>query len=175
MAQVAKSEHAKIRQLVEREGRKVPEVATLYGCTPATVYAIISKLRRKDPQPALMPDPPPAARRPVDLFQPPAAASPAPQPATIAVLAEAAEPAAPTNVTPIARQAAKGVGGKLAKPGFGLTMRTSDGEEQVSPFRSLEDLLSAIKPILRAAARNPEPAWFSVAPIDLALIDVDAA
>jgi hypothetical protein len=67
------------------------------------------------------------------------------------------------------------VGGKLAKPGFGFHMRTSDGEESVAPFRSLEDLLSAAKNILRGAARSPEPVWFSIQPLDLASIDSEAA
>ncbi|WP_158292461.1 hypothetical protein [Paracraurococcus ruber] len=46
-------------------------------------------------------------------------------------------------------------------------MRTSDGEEAVHPFRSLEDLLSASKPILRSAVRSPEPIWFSVQEVEL--------
>ena len=58
---------------------------------------------------------------------------------------------------------------------MGLIMRTLDGEETMTPFRSLDDLLSAIKPILRAGARSPEPVWFSLQPVDLATIDVDAA
>ena len=75
----------------------------------------------------------------------------------------------------VRRPAPAAVGGKLAKPGMGLLMRTPDGEETMTPFRSLDDLLSAIKPILRAGARSPEPVWFSLQPIDLATIDVDAA
>jgi hypothetical protein len=67
------------------------------------------------------------------------------------------------------------VGARLAKPGFGLMMRTADGEENLIPFRSLDDLLSAIKPILRASAGNPDPVWFSLQPVDLATIDMDAA
>lgn len=63
----------------------------------------------------------------------------------------------------------------LAKPGVGLIMRTSEGEENLTPFRSLDDLLSAIKPILRAAARSPDAVWFSIQPVDLALLDSDAA
>lgn len=50
-------------------------------------------------------------------------------------------------------------------------MRTSDGEEAVNPFRSLEDLLSAAKPILRDAARSPEPVWFSIQAVDLAALE----
>ena len=68
-----------------------------------------------------------------------------------------------------------GVGASLAKPGFGLVMRTADGEEGLTPFRSLDDLLSAVKPILRAAARSQDVIWFSIQPIDLASLDSDAA
>ena len=68
-----------------------------------------------------------------------------------------------------------GTGGSLAKTGFGLTMRTADGDENITPFRSLDDLLSAIKPILRSAARSPDAVWFSIQPVDLAALDVDAA
>jgi hypothetical protein len=67
------------------------------------------------------------------------------------------------------------VGARLAKPGFGLMMRTADGEENLTPFRSLDDLLSAIKPILRATARSSEPVWFCLQPVDLATIEFDAA
>jgi hypothetical protein len=54
-------------------------------------------------------------------------------------------------------------------------MRTPEGEESLTPFRSLDDLLSAIKPVLRAAASSSEPVWFSLQPVDLASIDMDAA
>jgi hypothetical protein len=68
-----------------------------------------------------------------------------------------------------------GIGSALAKPGFGLTMRTAEGDENLTPFRSLDDLLSAVKPILRAAARSPDAVWFSIQPVDLATLDSDAA
>jgi hypothetical protein len=51
--------------------------------------------------------------------------------------------------------------------GIALLMRASDGEEAAHPFRSLEELLSAAKPILRSAARSPEPIWFSIQQVDL--------
>jgi hypothetical protein len=54
-------------------------------------------------------------------------------------------------------------------------MRTADGEESLAPFRSLDDLLSAIKPILRASARSVDPVWFSLQPVDLSALDSDAA
>ena len=56
---------------------------------------------------------------------------------------------------------------KRAKTGIALMMRTSDGEEAVHPFRSIEELLSAAKPILRTAAKSPEPIWFSIQTVDL--------
>ncbi|MBB5696434.1 hypothetical protein [Muricoccus pecuniae] len=46
-------------------------------------------------------------------------------------------------------------------------MRAGDGEEAVSPFRSLDGLLAAAKPILRNAARSPEHVWFSIQSVDL--------
>jgi hypothetical protein len=52
-------------------------------------------------------------------------------------------------------------------------MRTSDGDEAVHPFRSLDELLSAAKPILRTAARSPEPIWFSIQPVDLDTLKKD--
>ena len=54
-----------------------------------------------------------------------------------------------------------------SKTGYALLMRTSDGEEAVNPFRSLDELLAATKPILRTAARSPEPIWFSIQQVDL--------
>lgn len=82
------------------------------------------------------------------------------------------------NVSALQRAAGKsrgGIGNALAKPGFGLTMRTAEGDENLTPFRSLDDLLSAVKPILRAAARSPDAVWFSIQPVDLATLDSDAA
>ncbi len=67
-----------------------------------------------------------------------------------------------------------GVGATLSKPGMALVMRTADGEENLTPFRSLDDLLSAVKPILRATARSPDAVWFSIHSVDLALLDSDA-
>ncbi len=94
-----------------------------------------------------------------------------------AVTAASSAPELPRHAGSSRRGAGGGgtVGAKLAKPGFGLVMRTEDGEENLTPFRSLDDLLSAIKPILRASARSPEPVWFSLQSVDLASIDVDAA
>jgi hypothetical protein len=67
----------------------------------------------------------------------------------------------------------RGVGGALAKPGFGLMMRTEDGDENMTPFRSLDDLLSAVKPILRTAACSTDPVWFSIQSVDLSALDGD--
>jgi hypothetical protein len=57
--------------------------------------------------------------------------------------------------------------------GIALLMRTSDGEETTHPFRSLEELLSASKPILRSAARSSEPIWFSIQEADLDALAAD--
>ena len=92
----------------------------------------------------------------------------------------------PTAVTPPSQADVRARGGvappaapprlaKAARPGFALYMRTADGEEAATPFRSLDDLLSAARPILRTAARSPEPVWFSIQPVDLADLDSEAA
>ena len=166
MARIDKADHARILQLIDTEGRKVADVAAEYGCTPANIYALCRKLRAA---PMNHPEPKPAAtavpaKPPTDLFA--AAASPPPAVATVTQLPPAKAPSSPA--------ASKPVGARLAKPGFGLIMRTDDGET-TAPFASLEDLLTAIKPILRSAARSPDPVWFSIGPIDLAAIDIDAA
>jgi len=186
MARLAKRDHARILEMVDVEERKVSEVAAEYGCSTANIYTLLSKLRRaaavqdqrpkratEAPPPPIPPaeaqiheatESPPAA----DLF---AAAKPPPAPAR-----PAAPPPPPVSatVTELPRKRG-GIGASLAKPGFGLTMRAGDGDENMTPFRSLEDLLSAVKPILRASARNPEPVWFSIQPIDLSSIEFDAA
>lgn len=70
---------------------------------------------------------------------------------------------------------ANSIGASLAKPGMALVMRTAEGEENLTPFRSLDDLLAAVKPILRSAAHSPDAVWFSIQPVDLSLLDNDAA
>jgi hypothetical protein len=84
------------------------------------------------------------------------------------------KPAIPAPSQPVAERRAV-LGARLSKPGMGLVMRTEDGEETMTPFRSIDDLLSAIKPMLRATVRNPDPVWFSLQPVDLSLIEMDAA
>ena len=156
MARIGKADHPAILKAVDEDRRPVAMVAAEYGCTPANLYALLRRLRAAPaappPLPAAPPAPAPAAKPPVDLFA--SAPEPAPRP-----VAEAPRP----------------VGARLAKPGFGLVMRTGDGEETMAPFRSLDELLGAVKPILRAAARDPEPVWFSIQPVDLATVEFDAA
>ena len=192
MARIRKEDHARILQLVDVERRAVREIAAEFGCTPAAIYALLTKLRREVAGPALQPD---ETQQPLALEEgqepappaPPEAASPPAVPPDdlaqeehrVVSFERAAPPAAREDVRrPAPARAAPApspVGGKLAKPGMGLLMRTQDGEETMTPFRSLDDLLSAIKPILRAGARSAEPVWFSLQPVDLATIDVDAA
>jgi hypothetical protein len=184
MARIRKEDHARILEMVDVEEIKVAEVAATYGCTPANIYTLLGKLRRVardaarestqtplalDEAPAMPetattlevtpPRPGPEAKKILAFERP----TPSPKPSIEQV--EAPEPA---------RREAK-LGAKLAKPGIGLVMRSADGEESLSPFRSLDDLLSAIKPILRATARSPEPVWFSLQPVDLGAIEIDAA
>ena len=196
MARISKADHPRILQMIDEEQCKVAEVAAAYSCTPANIYALLGKLRHaarvaragaagaEAATPTLFekasgpraagPEKPAEADHPVAAVVRPAPEPPkAPvQPAAPAV--QAAPPRTAT-VTDLPRGQARGVGASRAKPGFGLAMRTAEGDEAMTPFRSLEDLLSAIKPILRAAARSPEPVWFAVQPIDLAMLDSDAA
>jgi hypothetical protein len=188
MARIRKEDHARILEMVDVEERKVAEVAVAYDCTTANIYALLGKLRRasfkaehdKSQTPLALDE---AASTPADdnvvAFERVAPVvvvvatpvrptpRPAPAPMPVAPATEAAPEARDTKVSKL--------GAKLAKPGVGLVMRTADGEESMSPFRSLDDLLSAIKPILRATARNPEPVWFSLQPVDLSAIEIDAA
>ncbi len=48
MARISKEEHSRVLRMVDSEHRKVAEVAAEYGCTPANIYALLSKLRRRD-------------------------------------------------------------------------------------------------------------------------------
>jgi hypothetical protein len=181
MARINKSDHAIILRKIEVEECKISEVAAEYSCSAANLYALLRKLRREGVQPA-PPEPedePPAtqpAKTAVDLFaSAPPAPAPAPPPRPPAPVIRAAPPPPPRaseDATPVPKGGrSSGVGASLAKPGYALAMRGPEGDENLTPFRSLDDLLSAVKPILRAAARNPEAIWFSIQPIDLATLD----
>ncbi|WP_156963923.1 hypothetical protein [Muricoccus aerilatus] len=249
MARIPREEHARIRERVDLGQEKVAAVAASYGCTPANIYAILTKLRREDTaannqpidapslakpsEPSLVvsaapataaPPSPPSSDRELPLFDTPpvldllppepgsaalvradvqptlpdevpaVAASPAllgtqPEaysaeptaPARLPATSVPAEPQAPSlPAVSSARRPASDrpfVGGpeakaasskfKGGKAGIALLMRTNDGEEAVHPFRSIEELLSAAKPILRTAAKSPEPIWFSIQTVDL--------
>jgi hypothetical protein len=123
----------------------------------------------------------PGAPPPLDLFAAPAAekitakrrkvppaTAPLPAPPPAPVLAKPSPPAPGP-----ARQPAPAAKASLLKRGYGLYTRSTEGDDSIIPFRSLEDLLSAVKPMLRATAGSPEPVWFSIQPVDLATIDVD--
>jgi hypothetical protein len=188
MARILKQDHAKILHLADVEKRKVADIAADYGCKPANIHALLGKLRRTaqeqekvsaGPEPA--PEAPPVAAiaeaaPAADLF---AAAEGAqskhPMPPTIGAQPATQDRAEEATVTVLPRGKRAGIGAALAKPGFGLTMRTAEGDESLTPFRSLEDLLSAVKPILRACAKNPEAVWFSIKPVDLSALEFDAA
>jgi transposase-like protein len=183
MARIKKEDHERILQLVDVERRAVREIAAEFGCTPAAIYSLLTKLRREASGTASEPgeaQPPLALGEEMvaEVANPPSApASGPPQEERRVVTFERAAPT-PASAPPreeVRRSAPAAIGGKLAKPGMGLLMRTTDGEETMTPFRSIDDLLSAIKPILRAGARSPEPVWFSLQPVDLSTIDVDAA
>jgi hypothetical protein len=99
---------------------------------------------------------------------------PQPEPSTLPVLppASALNGNSPSR-RPAANGAAKRGTAAAAKTGIGLCLRTADGDESITPFRSLEDLLSAVKPVLRTAARSAEPIWFSLQSVDLATLNDD--
>ena len=187
MARVSKADHPKILQMVDGEGLKVSEVAASYGVTPAAMYALLGKLRRGGMKATPVVETPeePEPGKPVpDLFAAAVAAAVAvpgeqpvhrPSPPAVVARPVVAAPAANVREFKPAAAARSGVGAKAAKPGFGLVMRTGDGEDSMTPFRSLDDLLSAVKPILRAAVRSPEAVWFSIQPVDLSTIELDVA
>ncbi len=178
MARIRKEDHATILMRVDVEQRAVREIAAEYGCTPAAIYALLKKLRAASSP----------ATEPAEI-QAPLALDPAPrsepllqdEPKVVTLEPATRAPAPPAVRLPprlelaVRSESSAKLGAKLAKPGIGLAMRTADGEETMTPFRSVDDLLSAIKPILRASARGPEPVWFSLQPIDLSAIDVEAA
>jgi hypothetical protein len=95
-----------------------------------------------------------------------APASPLARPASAAPLLSGSVEAAPRSSLPSPMP-------RSGKAGFALLMRTSEGEEAVNPFRSLDELLSAAKPILRTAARSPEPIWFSIQQVNLDALEND--
>jgi hypothetical protein len=181
MARINKADHAIILRKVEVDECKIGDVAKEYGCSAANLYALLRKLRRDGVMPAppepgdeVVPMPASAdgaEKTAADLFARPAPV-PAPPPRPPAPIMRAAPPPPPrppAEITPMPKGGGRaGVGASLAKPGYALAMRGPEGDENLTPFRSLDDLLSAVKPILRAAARNPEAIWFSIQPIDLA-------
>jgi hypothetical protein len=150
-----------------------PVVADLFAAVPPIVPATEA---RSDldlaAEPALMPEPSDALE---NVVVPEPAVTPKPAAATPVPAPPRPVPATVTELPRRAPASAAGVGAKLAKPGFGLVMRTAEGEENTTPFRSLDDLLSAVKPILRTAARSPDPVWFSIQSLDLSALDSDAA
>ncbi|MCW8087367.1 hypothetical protein [Sabulicella glaciei] len=59
-------------------------------------------------------------------------------------------------------------GSAPSRPGKALVIKSEDGEETDFPFRSLEDLLSGSKNLLREAARRSDRVDFSIKTVDLA-------
>ena len=118
--------------------------------------------RLQPPLPSTTPDLPPAGSEGLPLASPSQPAQLGPQPKAAPAGARRTAASKPTGPAPPPR---------VGKAGYVLLMRTSDGEEAVNPFRSLEELLSAAKPILRTAARSLEPIWFSIQQVDLDTLD----
>jgi hypothetical protein len=197
MPRIAREEQMTIRHRIEVDKQKVAEVAAAYGCTPANIYAILARLRRQEAPKAgqavaaaSVAEAEATDAASADLLS--GLAATPPQPAT-PVVPPAAEPEQPAMATagpsvspvtasaPSPAQAGRTVTAprppkpaptpRAGKPGYGLLMRASDGEEAIHPFRSLDELLSAAKPILRAAARSPEPIWFSIQQVDIEALE----
>ena len=178
MPRIAREEHHRIRERVEA-GEKVAAVAASYGCTPANIYAILARLRQAGPGTEA------PGRALADRTQPvvpPVEAGPVPElplvppePQAMEALRSTQPVGKPPAGTPAKKQAApppllshsSSPAPEGTRAGFALMMRTGDGEEAMTPFRSLEELLSAAKPLLRQAARSPDPVWFSIQPVDL--------
>jgi transposase-like protein len=116
--------------------------------------------------PAPLPEPAGHAAPPAPSVQAVPAAPPLPSPAIVAPPRPEPGPvAAPVRSRPSIASPAPAP--RAGRSGYALMMRTNDGEEAVNPFRSLDELLSAAKPLLRNAARSQEPIWFSIQPVDL--------
>lgn len=204
MARLKKEDQPRILAMVEEERRPVREIAAAFGVTPAAIYALLGRVRREQEgaapratvqaplalDPVLLPaEPPPAedapaagepeASLPAALERAASVAPPAEPAPSAAAAPQLLRFSAPARPEPAAGRAPimaeRGIGASRAKPGFGLVMRMPDGDETTTPFRSLDDLLSAIKPILRAGAGSAEPVWFSIQPLDLASLEMDAA
>ena len=167
---------------LRRQGAGIADVAPASGQTsteptPAPIRAAADDLFTRQPEAARLPTAPPPSVDP----------APAPLPAAVEAPPQPAPPAAEPPRPPLKPSAPSRVGqgaalAKSARPapppragrtGYALLMRTSDGDEAVHPFRGLDELLSAAKPILRTAARSPEPIWFSIQPVDLDTLDED--
>ncbi|MBE7209389.1 MAG: hypothetical protein INR65_00060 [Gluconacetobacter diazotrophicus] len=201
MARIARSDHPRILLLADVEHRKVADIAAEYGCTSANIYALLGRLRREAADPRPVPPgtvstdaaPPPAptaapipsgtsatvataAIAPVDLF---AAPPPSPPPVLVVPAPAPGPRPTPSVVAELPPSPVHPPGGLPGFPrprsGYGIAMRTADGDESLAPFRSLDELLSAIRPILRTAALSPDLVWFSIQPLDLAVLDLDAA
>ncbi|MDN3563298.1 hypothetical protein ACFQY5_37725 [Paeniroseomonas aquatica] len=193
MPRIAREDHATIRHRIDIKGHKVAEVAAAYGCTPANIYAILARLRRQETPgagqavaAASITEVQATDAASADLLsgltdvasEPTASVGPPEQHAVASSASPAARPALVPPPPP--RSGRREAPARLPLPaptlpatkaGYGLLMRTIDGEEAIHPFRSLEELLSAAKPILRMAARSSEPVWFSIQPIDLAALE----
>ena len=170
MAKIQKADQLKIYESVAIEGLKVADLAAQFGCTSQNIYSIVARLRRERteqalPLPLSIVNENTVASEPhvpvADLFAAPAEPEAAMPP-----------PAPPPTLPPSsARPARPPVKAPALKSGMGLKMRTPEGEDSIVPFKSIEDLLSGIKPYLRDAARAPEPMWFCLERIDLAAFD----
>jgi hypothetical protein len=203
VAKITVEQYAEIVNRIDVLGEKVSDIAVVFGCTPATIYNVLAKIRKSMTEEAVKVSP----IVEVSMSRPPVVeveASPTSEPAVtvmetpnVIVANETSESApdeksvATSEVVPespvmsvkskpveapeperVTRNLAKGsITKSTAKPGMGLFIRGSDGEDNIIPFRNLEDALMSVKQILRTAVREPETVWFSLQEIDLTMME----
>lgn len=153
---------ASVAEAAPGSAPKGPASADLFG-------GMVKAKPDPTPRAAMAPVTPELSVTTPDSLSPPAVTPPAPppaRPASPAPLRSGGVEAAPRSSLPSPTP-------RSGKAGYALLMRTSDGEEAVNPFRSLDELLSAAKPILRTAAHSPEPIWFSIQQVNLDALEDD--
>ena len=170
---------ARLRRQGAQEARKIVSSASAAEAGPAALLVrtppqptcSVSWLRRGRILPLRLPRPARTGAAGDGARQPPAARGYFA--CAAACTARITRPARSGRVEAVPRSPLPSPTPRVGKAGYALLMRTSDGEEAVSPFRSLNEPLSAAKPILRTAARSPEPIWFSIQQVDLETLEDD--
>jgi hypothetical protein len=76
-------------------------------------------------------------------------------------------------VQPLAKQVRPATGAVVPrlKSAYGLVVRSEESEETVVPYRSLDELLASIRPVLRETARQGGETWCAIREIDPATLN----